>query len=443
MKIVILGAGQVGGSVAESLVSEANDITVVDIEPQRLRDAAGAARPAHGGRQRRASLGARAGRRRATPTCWSRSRSRDETNLVACQHRRAHVQRADDASRACAPPTTSRTSSVLGEDGFDVDLVDLPGADPDRLHRQAGRVPGGAAGAGVRRRQGQPGRGAGVRRRAAGRPSAQGSAPPHPERRRAHRRHLSRRRLDRAATATRSSRRATRCSAWPPPQHIREVMRELRRMDRPVRRVMIAGGGNIGLRLAHRARGRAIQCQGHRANKRRRELLAQQLRRSAGAERRRDRRGAARGREHRRDGSVRRADQRRREQHHELAAREAHGCAAGDVADQPQVLRRPDAERPDRHRDLAGAGDDRHAARARAPRRRGRACTSLRRGAAEALEAVVHGDRESCKVADRRVETRSTLPHGHDDRRGRARRPGASWRTTTRSFGPRTTSSCS
>jgi trk system potassium uptake protein TrkA len=29
---------------------------------------------------------------------------------------------------------------------------------------------------------------------------------------------------------------------------------------------------------------------------------------------------------------------------------------------------------------------------------------SLRRGAAEALEAVVHGDRESCKVADRRVD---------------------------------------
>jgi len=33
-------------------------------------------------------------------------------------------------------------------------------------------------------------------------------------------------------------------------QNIRQVMRELRRMDKPVRRVMIAGGGNIGLRLA-------------------------------------------------------------------------------------------------------------------------------------------------------------------------------------------------
>ena len=36
MKIVILGAGQVGGSVAESLVSENNDITVIDTDAERL-----------------------------------------------------------------------------------------------------------------------------------------------------------------------------------------------------------------------------------------------------------------------------------------------------------------------------------------------------------------------------------------------------------------------
>lgn len=37
MKILILGAGRVGESVAESLVSEKNDITVVDNDPVRLR----------------------------------------------------------------------------------------------------------------------------------------------------------------------------------------------------------------------------------------------------------------------------------------------------------------------------------------------------------------------------------------------------------------------
>lgn len=38
MKIIILGAGQVGSSVAQNLASEANDITVVDNRPEILQD---------------------------------------------------------------------------------------------------------------------------------------------------------------------------------------------------------------------------------------------------------------------------------------------------------------------------------------------------------------------------------------------------------------------
>ena len=38
MKIIILGAGQVGTTVAHNLSNEANDITVVDQEPSLLRD---------------------------------------------------------------------------------------------------------------------------------------------------------------------------------------------------------------------------------------------------------------------------------------------------------------------------------------------------------------------------------------------------------------------
>ena len=37
MKIVILGAGQVGGALAESLANEQNDITIVDTDGDRLR----------------------------------------------------------------------------------------------------------------------------------------------------------------------------------------------------------------------------------------------------------------------------------------------------------------------------------------------------------------------------------------------------------------------
>ncbi|HEV8078084.1 MAG TPA: NAD-binding protein, partial [Marinobacter sp.] len=38
MNILILGAGQVGGSLAENLASEANDITVIDSNGARLRE---------------------------------------------------------------------------------------------------------------------------------------------------------------------------------------------------------------------------------------------------------------------------------------------------------------------------------------------------------------------------------------------------------------------
>ena len=38
MKIIILGAGQVGGTLAENLVGEQNEITVVDIDGNRLRE---------------------------------------------------------------------------------------------------------------------------------------------------------------------------------------------------------------------------------------------------------------------------------------------------------------------------------------------------------------------------------------------------------------------
>ncbi|PIQ39060.1 MAG: Trk system potassium transporter TrkA, partial [Thalassolituus sp. CG17_big_fil_post_rev_8_21_14_2_50_53_8] len=38
MKIIILGAGQVGGTLAENLANEQNDITVVDTDADRLRE---------------------------------------------------------------------------------------------------------------------------------------------------------------------------------------------------------------------------------------------------------------------------------------------------------------------------------------------------------------------------------------------------------------------
>ncbi|HVL59068.1 MAG TPA: Trk system potassium transporter TrkA, partial [Burkholderiaceae bacterium] len=59
-------------------------------------------------------------------------------------------------------------------------------------------------------------------------------------------------------------------------EHIRNVLAELRKMDKPVRRVTIAGGGRIGSRLAHAL---ASRCQVRviEPNRRRCEQLATQL----------------------------------------------------------------------------------------------------------------------------------------------------------------------
>ena len=48
MKIIILGAGQVGGTLAEHLADEQNDITVVDERAATLKASARAAGYPHG-----------------------------------------------------------------------------------------------------------------------------------------------------------------------------------------------------------------------------------------------------------------------------------------------------------------------------------------------------------------------------------------------------------
>ena len=84
MKIIILGAGQVGSSLAMSLANEAHDITLVDTDAQILRDVQG-----------RADLRTVAGEA-SHPTVLERAGARDadmvialtdsdETNMVACQ----------------------------------------------------------------------------------------------------------------------------------------------------------------------------------------------------------------------------------------------------------------------------------------------------------------------------------------------------------------------
>ncbi len=127
MNIVIVGAGRVGESVAESLVSERNDITVIDTDPQRLAalqdrlDLRGLA-----GNGTLPSILAEAGA--ADCDLLIACASADETNLVVCKV-------AHDLFNV--PTTIARLRSsefeqgaaLLGKDGgFAVDEVICPEA---------------------------------------------------------------------------------------------------------------------------------------------------------------------------------------------------------------------------------------------------------------------------------------------------------------------------
>ena len=147
---LVLGAGQVGSYVAESLVCEANDITVVDTDAERLnplqdrldlRTVVGnAAHPSDAGAGRHARCRHAAGgdaKRRSQPGGLQAGRQ-------PVQH--PDQDRAHPRRRLPGAPGDVLARIILRR------FLHLPGADPHRLHRQADRVSRGAAGAGICRR---------------------------------------------------------------------------------------------------------------------------------------------------------------------------------------------------------------------------------------------------------------------------------------------------
>ncbi len=124
MNIIILGAGRVGESVAESLVSERNDITVIDTSPERLRalqdrlDLRGVA-----GNGIHPAVMEAAGARDADMLIACASS--DETNLVACKVAHARFGIPTRVARLRAADY-QQGSPLLGTDGFAVDAVICP-----------------------------------------------------------------------------------------------------------------------------------------------------------------------------------------------------------------------------------------------------------------------------------------------------------------------------
>jgi trk/ktr system potassium uptake protein len=399
MKIVILGAGQVGGSVAESLVSEENDITVVDLDPLRLRAL-----------QDRFDLRTVSGSG-AHPSVLVEAgiedadlliavTQSDETNLVACRlaARMFNVPRRVARLRATDYLANEK---VLGDEGFDVDLcicpeqiltdyivklVEFPEA-LQVLDFANGKVSLVA----VRAFRGGP---------LVGRPLKD---------LRTQRPNLDTRivaifRGDRSIVPDGDTvvEAGDEVFCLAASGHIREVMHELRRMDQPVRRVMIAGGGNIGLRLA-RALENDYSVRVIEHNKRRSEVLAERLAKAL----------------------VLNGDTTDEELLQEENVAEMDLFVAVTNDDENNIMSSLLAKRMGARRvvalinrrsyvDLLQSGQiDIAISPAQATIgsllahvRRGDvvAVHSLRRGAAEALEAVVHGDKESCRVIDRRVD---------------------------------------
>lgn len=124
MRIIILGAGSVGESVAENLASEHNDITVIDPSPERLRlleerlEVRGVA-----GNGIQPSVLRHAGADDAD--MFVACSSLDETNLVACKvaHDVFHIPTRIARVRS---PEFKQSEALLGGEGFCVDRVICP-----------------------------------------------------------------------------------------------------------------------------------------------------------------------------------------------------------------------------------------------------------------------------------------------------------------------------
>ncbi len=139
MRIIILGAGRVGESVAENLASEQNDITVIDPDPERLRrledrlELRGVI-----GNGIQPSVLRNAGAQDAD--MFVACTPQDETNLVACKI--AHdVFNVPTRIARVRSPEIKDSEALLGPDGFAVDRVICPEDSVTRYIRQLVEYP--------------------------------------------------------------------------------------------------------------------------------------------------------------------------------------------------------------------------------------------------------------------------------------------------------------
>lgn len=248
MKIIILGAGQVGGSLAEHLASEKNDITLVDIDTERLHEL-----------QDRLDIGTVTGHA-SHPDVLRRAgaddadmliavTNSDEINMIACQIAFTLFHTPTKVSRIRSPQYQNR-EDIFRNEAIPIDvwispeklvttylqhLVEHPNA-LQVLDFAGGRIQlvavkayygGPMIGQELREIRKHMPRGdtrvAAIFRR--GRPI-----------------------IPEGSTVVEVDDEVFFIAAR---EHIPIVMAELRRLESPYKRIIIAGGGNIGARLAN------------------------------------------------------------------------------------------------------------------------------------------------------------------------------------------------
>jgi trk system potassium uptake protein TrkA len=406
MKIIILGAGQVGGNLAASLVAENNDITVVDLDAARLAML-----------QDRFDLRTVRGHA-AHPEILKQAGAEDsdmlvavtqsdETNLVACRIASTLFNVPTRIARIRSKDFLGQEEGFLTEH-FGVDHIISPEQEvTDTLrrlieHPEALQVLDFAAGKvrliAVRAYHGGPLVGHELQDIKRHMPNLECRIPAVYRRDRGI--------VPKGITVIEPGDEVFFLARK---QDIPSVMRELRRMDRPVKKVMIAGGGNIGRRLAARLeRDYEVKLIDH--NKATCTLLAEQLHRTLVLQ------GDA-------------TDEDLLEQEN-IASMDVFCALTND--DEDNIMSALLAKRMGCHRvmalinrsayvDLVQGGEiDIAISPALATVgpllskiRRGDmvAVHSLRRGAAEVLEVVVHGDAKTSKVVGKRIEEMG-LPEG-------------------------------